>query len=307
GDMHVSLGPKTLCVVFPIRTTGRFRLIGIVPEELRSRPSVRLADIVPYVENLIGIRVGREKWFSTYQVHHRVADHFRKGRAFLAGDAGHVHSPAGGQGMNTGIGDAINLAWKLADVVRGRAGERILETYEPERIAFARTLVATTDRAFTGAVNRRLAGRFVRQVLFPFVVPRLIAIPALRLLAFRTLSQTRIHYRDSPLSEGRAGTVRGGDRLPWVESSDNYAPLASLDWQIHLYGAASPQLVADANRCGIRMHAFAWSADAERAGFAQGALYLVRPDGHVAVAAPEQEIGVVRAFLDRFAIRSAAQ
>src|SRR6185369_10062212 len=79
GDMHVSLGPKTLCVVFPIRTTGRFRLIGIVPEELRSRPSVRLADIVPYVENLIGIRVGREKWFSTYQVHHRVADHFRKG------------------------------------------------------------------------------------------------------------------------------------------------------------------------------------------------------------------------------------
>ncbi len=306
GDMHVSLGPKILCVVFPIRTTGRFRLIGIVPEELRSRPSVRLADIVPYVENLIGIRVGQEKWFSTYQVHHRVADHFRKGRAFLAGDAGHVHSPAGGQGMNTGIGDAINLAWKLADVVRGRAGERILETYEPERIAFARTLVATTDRAFTGAVNRRLAGRFVRQVLFPFVVPRLIAMPVFRLLAFRTLSQTRIHYRDSALSEGRAGKVRGGDRLPWVESSDNYAPLASLDWQIHLYGAASPQLVADANRCGIRMHAFPWSADADRAGFAQGALYLVRPDGYVAVAGAEQEIGVVRAFLDRFSIRSAA-
>ena len=60
-------------------------------------------------------------WFSTYRVHHRVADHFRKGRAFLLGDAAHIHSPVGGQGMNTGIGDAVNLAWKLAAVLQGRA------------------------------------------------------------------------------------------------------------------------------------------------------------------------------------------
>src|SRR6185369_10915798 len=208
GDMHVSLGPKTLCVVFPIRTTGRFRLIGIVPEELRSRPSVRLADIVPYVENLIGIRVGREKWFSTYQVHHRVADHFRKGRAFLAGDAGHVHSPAGGQGMNTGIGDAVNLAWKLADVVRGRAAASILDTYEPERIAFAKTLVSTTDTAFTGIVDPGLRGRFLRGVLLPNIIPLLIRFAFFRRLMFRTVSQTRIHYRGSALADGAAGSIR---------------------------------------------------------------------------------------------------
>ena len=99
------------------------------------------------------IDVERVNWFSTYRVHHRVADHFRKGRAFLLGDAAHIHSPVGGQGMNTGIGDAVNLAWKLADVVHGRAAASLLDTYEPERIAFARRLVATTDRAFTGVTS----------------------------------------------------------------------------------------------------------------------------------------------------------
>ena len=307
GDMHVSLGPKILCVVFPIREPGRFRLIGIVPEELSSSSSITLKDVRPFVEDLLGIRVGAEKWFSAYHVHHRVAAHFRKGRVFIAGDAGHVHSPAGGQGMNTGIGDAINLAWKLAAVTSGRASERILDTYEPERIAFARTLVATTDRAFTGVVNRAAAGRFVRQVLFPFVVPRVIRFPFVRRLAFRTLSQIRIHYRDSALSDGRAGEVRGGDRLPWVESAGNHAPLSSLDWQIHLYGAADPTFVAAAAAGGIRVDAFPWSSDAKKAGLAEGAAYLIRPDGYVALAHGRQDFGVVSSFLDRFAIRPATE
>src|SRR2546422_848126 len=101
----------------------------------------------------MGIAVERVNWFSTYHVHHRVADRFRKGRAFLLGDAAHIHSPVGGQGMNTGIGDAVNLAWKLADVAYGRADASLLDTYETERIAFARRLVSTTDRAFTGVTS----------------------------------------------------------------------------------------------------------------------------------------------------------
>ena len=89
-------------------------------------------------------------WFSTYHVHHRVARRFRDGRAFLLGDAAHIHSPAGGQGMNTGIGDAINLAWKLKAALDG-APDVLLDSYETERIAFARRLVKTTDKAFTVA------------------------------------------------------------------------------------------------------------------------------------------------------------
>ena len=82
-----------------------------------------------------------------------------KGARFIGGDAGHVHSPVGGQGMNTGIGDAVNLGWKLADVVRGRAGPQILASYEPERIAFARWLIASTDRAFQRVVGQGIGAR----------------------------------------------------------------------------------------------------------------------------------------------------
>ena len=99
------------------------------------------------------INVERVNWFSTYRVHHRVAGHFCVGRAFLLGDAAHIHSPVGGQGMNTGIGDAVNLAWKLAAVLHGQAEASLLDSYEPERIAFARRLVATTDRAFTAVTS----------------------------------------------------------------------------------------------------------------------------------------------------------
>src|SRR5207245_4237482 len=106
------------------------------------------------------IAVRRLHWFSTSHVPHRAAARFRHGRVFLVGDAAHIHSPVGGQGMNTGIGDAVNLAWKLAAVTHGRAPARILDSYEPERIGFARRLVATTDRVFQFVTRSgRLAAR----------------------------------------------------------------------------------------------------------------------------------------------------
>ena len=86
-------------------------------------------DVSPRVIEWMRIDVERVHWFSTYRVHHRVADQFRKGRTFLLGDAAHIHSPVGGQGMNTGIGDAVNLAWKIADVVHGRADASLLDSY----------------------------------------------------------------------------------------------------------------------------------------------------------------------------------
>src|SRR5947207_14718067 len=151
-------------------------------------------------------------WFSTYRVHHRVADRFRQGRAFLLGDAAHIHSPVGGQGMNTGIGDAVNLAWKIADVVHGRADASLFDSYEPERIAFARRLVATTDQVFTGVTSDGAIARRIRLNIVPAVAPAVFAFRTARRFMFRTLSQTVVHYRASSLSEGRAGAVHGGDR-----------------------------------------------------------------------------------------------
>ena len=149
------------------------------------------------------IKVDEVNWFSTYRVHHRVADFFRKGNAFLLGDAAHIHSPVGGQGMNTGIGDAVNLSWKLAAVLRGVAPARLLDSYEPERIAFARRLVATTDQAFTTVTSSTATARLMRLRIVPLILPLLFKFTAFRRIMFRTVSQTAVNYRGSSLSEGQ--------------------------------------------------------------------------------------------------------
>src|SRR5262245_16026486 len=124
-DIHANLGETGLGLILPVRSTGMKRFIGTVPEELNDRANLSFADIQPHIEKLLHVQAEEVNWFSTYRVHHRVAEAFRVGRVFLAGDAGHIHSPAGGQGMNTGIGDAINLAWKLAQVLHERAPDSL--------------------------------------------------------------------------------------------------------------------------------------------------------------------------------------
>jgi len=153
-------------------------------------------------------------WFSTYRVHHKVTHSFRKGRAFLLGDAAHIHSPVGGQGMNTGIGDAVNLAWKLAAELDGRTGDNLLDTYELERIGFARRLVATTDRIFTMVTAQGLIAGSIRTRVVPVLAPLLFRLPGMRSFLFHTVSQIGIQYRKSPLSEGAANSVRGAIACP---------------------------------------------------------------------------------------------
>jgi hypothetical protein len=234
------------------------------------------------------IEIDRVNWFSTYRVHHRVAGSFRRGRAFLLGDAAHVHSPVGGQGMNTGIGDAVNLAWKLAEVLRNRAPAELLDSYEPERIAFARLLVSTTDRAFTFATRDGFIARNVRMRFVPLILPVLARMRFVRRLLFRTVSQIRVNYRHSSLAEGRAGAVSGGNRLPWVKldeaGADNFAALASMDWQVHVYGESRADLGQACARRGLRLNVFSWQPHMRTAGLARDASYLVRPDGYVALA-----------------------
>jgi hypothetical protein len=184
--------------------------------------------------------------------------------------------------MNTGIGDAVNLAWKLASALEHPETAAILDSYEPERIAFARRLVATTDRAFTGVISPTALARFVRTEAVPGLLPSLFRLPLARRFAFRTVSQIAVNYRGGPLSTGKAGRISGGDRLPWARM--NYAPLTSLGWQLHVYGEPSADIEALRDVRRIPLHVFAWSAATAHAGFERNGVYLVRPDGYVAVA-----------------------
>jgi hypothetical protein len=189
--------------------------------------------------------------------------------------------------MNTGIADAVNLAWKLAAVMHDESPESLLATYESERIGFARTLVATTDRIFTFITKRGTFARWVRTRLVPRIAPFVFRIPSVRRAMFRVVSQTGINYRESPISVGATGSLRGGDRLPWVvidADSDNFAPLALLKWQVHVYGDKSAGLADVCMELGLSLHEFAWRADMSRVGLQRDALYLIRPDGYIGLA-----------------------
>jgi hypothetical protein len=287
-----------------LKGKGRVRLVGAVREPPdRDSSELTFDDVGHKAIDHLRLSIGKMNWFSTYRVHHRVASRFREGRVFLLGDAAHIHSPVGGQGMNTGIGDAVNLAWKLeAALKRGAAGP-LLDTYEPERIAFARRLVATTDRVFTIVTKAGPVARFVRTRLVPLLVPWLFRLPPVRRFLFRTISQIEINYHSSPLSAGAAGAVRGGDRLPWVETGpgeDNFAPLASLDWQVHVYGELRRGLPEACAELGLPLHRFAWGPRAQRAGLKEAALYLVRPDGYLALVDPHADPERLRRYAGQY-------
>jgi 2-polyprenyl-6-methoxyphenol hydroxylase-like FAD-dependent oxidoreductase len=302
GELQVALDKADFLIIFPMKGEGRARLVGTIREGVvKQDEALSWNDVNKQVLEWIDVDVERVNWFSTYRVHHRVAEHFRKGRAFLLGDAAHIHSPVGGQGMNTGIGDAVNLAWKLAAVVHGCADPSLLDSYEPERIAFARRLVATTDQAFTGVTSPTAMARLIRLRLVPLVLPVFVAFKAARRFMFRTISQTMVNYRGSALSEGRAGTVHGGDRLPWIRLDangiDNFAPLTSLDWQAHVYGDATPQLQTVCGEQNLALHVFPWQPEMGRAGLRRNAVYLIRPDGYVALADAAGNAAAVRSYL----------
>src|SRR5262249_49057928 len=261
GELNLDLDQADFVAIFPLAGAGRARLIGTVRDERADRAEMlTFDDVSSDAIRQMKVSVRKVNWFSTYHVHHRVTQHFRKGRAFLAGDAAHIHSPAGGQGMNTGIGDAINLAWKLAAVVAGGAPESLLDSYEAERIGFARQLVATTDRAFPFATSQGALAAFVRMYLAPIVIPTAFKFDAVRRFAFRTVSQTAINYRGSRLSRGTVGSVQGGDRLPWVQvdGSDNFAPLPAIGWQVHVYGVPKPALTGWCEQQRIPLRVFPW-------------------------------------------------
>jgi 2-polyprenyl-6-methoxyphenol hydroxylase-like FAD-dependent oxidoreductase len=288
GEIHLSLDQADFVALFAYSRDGhRARLIGTVREDrVGKAETITYEDVGHRAIDALQLQVEKVNWFSTYRVHHRVTDRYRQGRVFLLGDAAHIHSPAGAQGMNTGIGDAINLAWKLKAVLRGEAPDSLLDSYETERLAFAKKLVETTDRMFTFVTHEGNVADFVRTHIAPLFATVAFSVGAIREFQFRVISQTLISYHDSPVSEGKAGEVRGGDRLPWVVANgqDNYAPLHTIGWQVHVYGAASPGLQDWCEQNGVPLRVFEWSEEHEEAGLARGAAYLLRPDTYVALA-----------------------
>lgn len=307
GESHISLEHSDFVGLLAYGAAGQARLIGTVRDDRPNATASELtfADVSDRALTALALEIRKVNWFSTYRVHHRVADRYRKGSAFLLGDAAHVHSPAGGQGMNTGIGDAINLAWKIVTVLKGHASAQLLDSYQIERQAFARRLVDTTDRVFSVATADGPLADFVRTRLAPLIAPVAYRIDAVREIAFRVVSQTMVNYRESPLSLGVAGDVHGGDRVPFVRwnGRDNYGPLSAIAWQVHVYGTASPALESWCAGRGYALHQFDWDPSHGSAGLAKNAAYLVRPDTYIAVAEPAGDPASFDRYFDAIGLR----
>src|SRR3989440_386490 len=301
-EINVYLWRAGFHLFFPMRGTDHWRLVGILPPHLRGRDDLTFEEVIPSVRQQAGTELSFEEcsWLSTYRIHHRRAARFSDRRCFLLGDAAHIHSPVGGQGMNTGLQDAYNLAWKLALVVSRRAAADLLDSYEDERLPVAERLLSTTDRAFSLVVaDSWLAGLFLTRLL-PKILAFVMGLRRFQKLAFRTISQTGIRYRSSLLSETLAGlpeaAPKAGDRFPWLRlkfrpngpTEDLFGKLDDTRFNLTVVGQTSPPGGVSELGEMVRIHEVpsdpANDRELARAHVPQPSFYLLRPDGHVALA-----------------------
>jgi 2-polyprenyl-6-methoxyphenol hydroxylase-like FAD-dependent oxidoreductase len=277
--------------VFPI-SSGRFRVIADVPASNADHPATPTLD---QVQALIdrrgppGCRASAPFWLAGFRINERKVADYRVGRVFLLGDAAHIHSPAGGQGMNTGMQDAFNLAWKLALVCARTCPEHLLDSYSTERSAVGDTVLKAAGRLTKVATLRNHGIQAIRNL----VAHVAFGLAPVRHLLADAMSETSLGYAHSPLNGPALHFV------PGPAPGERVAPLAGQP----PLGAGKPprfSLFADANQGTTRLLGqFAQLLEpALRAPINPGGAWLVRPDGYVACAAAHDDIGAIAVYLE---------
>jgi 2-polyprenyl-6-methoxyphenol hydroxylase-like FAD-dependent oxidoreductase len=313
-EVNVYLWKQGFHLFFPMRGKDHWRVVGILPPDLRSKDEVTFEHVVPSVRGEAGTGLSFKActWFSTYRIHHRSASRFRDRRCFLLGDAAHIHSPVGAQGMNTGLQDAYNLAWKLALVVQGRAAPELLDTYEEERIPIARRLLNTTDRAFRLVVSDNWLAGFLRTQILAGIAAFALGQNRIQKAAFRVVSQTGIHYRNSSLSQSTESPARGapraGDRFPWLRLKfsedgaveDLFQKLDDTRFNLIVIGHTAPLDGSVGLGDLLRVHTIPVDPVNEkelaRAQIPRPSFYLLRPDGHIGLCGGRLDVAAVTRY-----------
>jgi 2-polyprenyl-6-methoxyphenol hydroxylase-like FAD-dependent oxidoreductase len=277
--------------LYPIGSS-RYRVIadlGDAPSSKRSDPT--LDDVQKVIDHRGpgGVSAHDPIWLTTFRINERQVEDYRSGRVFLAGDAAHIHSPAGGQGMNTGMQDACNLAWKLALVARGASSDNLLTTYSAERQPVARAMIAETSRLTKVLTTTSSALQTIRNNLASL----LLGIPGVQHALADKLSELTIGYPDSSLSRSASvskPTPRAGSRAPLTAAGT--ASDAADDPRFILHAAAG-----DDSRQFSAVHE-ALVQPTVRSPFKTDFMWLVRPDGYVAIVADAVDWAAMRAYLD---------
>ncbi|HTJ14135.1 MAG TPA: FAD-dependent monooxygenase [Dinghuibacter sp.] len=282
GDrLSLFLGRSDFTMIFPMPGERQFRVLGTLPPKFYHQQEIGFDAIEAQVQANMKLPVTfyDTSWYSTYKLHHKKVEHFRKENLFFVGDAAHIHSPAGGQGMNTGLQDAYNLAWKLALVSKGRAKDALLDTYHEERNPVAEQLLRFTDRLFTEVTHFSFFSQILKRLVLPNLLPVVNRVSAMRRTWFRAVSQIQISYRRSSLSQGRGGNVRAGDRFPYFVTTRGQS-VYQLIREHHvkpflvIVCGLEPPVVPDA-LCAIL------TLDAGGAGLPETFVAIVRPDVYI--------------------------
>jgi len=313
-EVNVYLWRAGFHLFFPMRGQDHWRIVGIVPAALRDRSDLAFDDVMTSLRAEAGDALSFRacSWFSTYRIHHRAASRFRDRRCFLLGDAAHIHSPVGAQGMNTGLQDAYNLAWKLALVIDGRADAALLDSYEQERIPIARRLLETTDRAFRLVISDSPWAGLLRTQVLARAAALAMSEPRVQAFAFRTVSQIGIEYRAGPLSHTQdasdAGAPRAGDRFPWLHLAmqsdgaveDLFQTLDDLHFHLLAFGQELPADAAAALSDAVRVHAVPATPGNDKAlaqaHIALPSYYLLRPDGYIGLCGARMDAAAIAAY-----------
>jgi 2-polyprenyl-6-methoxyphenol hydroxylase-like FAD-dependent oxidoreductase len=306
--LTIAFSASGMAGFFPMEGEGRFRVFGPVPDELARELEGKM-DFERVAQRLcvdagFELKIYDPKWTSVYRIHHRCVEEFRRGSCFVVGDAAHVHSPVGAQGMNTGIQDAFNLAWKIAYVLKGWARDELLSSYQSERKPFALRLVQSTDRAFKFATSHGLRARWLRLKLMPWLLPRLLSYKRTREFIFRTVSQIGIHYNGSPLNAQYgigdlwpAQAPKPGDRIPDVRLRDGRSLselTRELAFHLVVIEAQSDDAITGylekliAQKPWIRVHRLPRRELVDADAFVpqdDSSAYLIRPDAYLAFRA----------------------
>ncbi len=300
-ELYICLDKNNFLACFPMKGERHFRLVGVVPPTLLNKEELTfeevLVDLLPKLN--FELKLDQVKWFATYKIHHRVVNNFQRGRCFLAGDAAHIHSPAGGQGMNTGLMDAYNLAWKLALVIQEKASPKLLKTYNEERLPFAQQLVNTTDTAFETIISNNPLVRFFRLNILPTGLRFATSFERTRKLAFRTVSQIAVNYRPYSLSRNgntssfSSKTPQAGDRFPYfpTKAGTTFDWLKGTAFQV-LYFYTKEHTATldrlskyfDLSELEINLHLIAKSTDSaifDDLGIKEEGLFIIRPDMYI--------------------------
>jgi len=223
-QMNMHLTGKGFAAFFPMPEHNTCRIVGNLNGKLATKKDITFEDVLPLLQEKTRkpLNIKECTWFTTYRLHHRMAEKFSLGRCFLIGDAAHIHSPVGGQGMNTGLQDAYNLSWKLAGVTNKHLNPTILNTYAAERMPVARDLLNTTDRAFKLIMSNSILANLFKKWVLPKLLKRAWKSDKLKHEFFKRVSQINISYPNSRLSLHLSllRTIKAGDRLPYMKVYD---------------------------------------------------------------------------------------